>query len=375
MNRKIKVLFTSPNLKPGGSQKQLVNILNGLDRKLFDLSIFLTYKEGEFINQLSPDIKLITSPKINVLKALNFINHFFYIIYFIKVVYMIKPQILYSRHRTKIINAFVGKLFKIATVNGEGNNIYHTLIKKNRRFTYTIRKLTAKFSTITIANSQSLADELKETFSLRDNVKVIYNGVDINGINIKSKENLEHRWFNEDIPVLVSVGRLEEQKGFKTLIQAVKEVNKSKEIRLIIIGDGKLKSQLIDYTKHLGLENNIDFIGVTINPYCYMARCDLFVCSSVYEGLANVLLEAITLGKPVISTNHKHGASEIIKDGVSGILIPVEDSKSLAEAILRVLKDKKLNSKLRNESRKSSEKFSNDVMISNYEKLFSNILH
>jgi glycosyltransferase involved in cell wall biosynthesis len=101
-----------------------------------------------------------------------------------------------------------------------------------------------------------------------------------------------------------------------------------------------------------------------------MARCDLFVLSSLYEGMPNVLIEAMALGLPVISTNCPYGPSEIIEDGKNGILIPIGNPQAISEAILRVLGDKQLRDNLRIEAKRRAKDFSLESMVSEYTELF-----
>ena len=109
------------------------------------------------------------------------------------------------------------------------------------------------------------------------------------------------------------------------------------------------------------------------NPFPYIAKADIFVCSSLYEGFSNVILEALALGKPIISTNHEHGADEIIEDHKNGILVPVKNPRKMADAIIKILENQELKESLEKEAKKRSGNFSIDKMISRYEKLFTEI--
>ena len=116
-------------------------------------------------------------------------------------------------------------------------------------------------------------------------------------------------------------------------------------MRLIIIGNGK-KEKLEAFAEKLSIRDKTDFFSAVPNPFPYMAKADIFVCSSLYEGLSNVMLEATALGKPVISTDHRHGANEIIENGKSGILVPVGDPQGIAKAIIKILDDRQMRETL-----------------------------
>ena len=115
-------------------------------------------------------------------------------------------------------------------------------------------------------------------------------------------------------------------------------------LRLLLVGDGPLRSKIASAAKELGVGDKIDFTGSVLNPHKYAARCNLFICSSLFEGLSNSLLEALALGLPVVSTDHDFGANEIIENGKSGILVPVGDSEQMAEAVLKLLQNRTFRS-------------------------------
>ena len=210
-------------------------------------------------------------------------------------------------------------------------------------------------------------------FSLDSEVEVIYNGIDIEDIREKSKEEESHKWLGTETPLILAMGYLkDDQKGFSYLLEALEIVNRAKSARLIIIGNGK-KEKLEELSMKLSIRDKTDFFSTVPNPFPYMARADIFACSSLYEGLSNVILEALALGKPVISTDHKHGANEIIENGKNGILVPTRDPQKMADAILKVLEDGELRQSLEAEAKKRSENFSRDKMISGYEKLFGDM--
>jgi len=370
-----RILFVSPNLAAGGAQRQLINIANGFHQRGYEVSVFLFYDKGNLSNSLDKDIKIFSPYSIKVLERLRL----FWILYgtlrLLRVIMTEKPDLLYSRQWPKIPVAIIGKILKVKTVSVEGNNLEHTLLLKKRPLLFRIRRLCAQLSDKVVANSSSLACEVKEVFNLDSDVAVIHNGIDIEGIREKSKEEQSHKWLGDETPLILAMGYLkDDQKGFSYLLEALEIVNRSKPARLIIIGNGK-KEKLEELSMKLSIRDKTDFFSTVPNPFPYVAKADIFACSSLYEGLSNVILEALALGKPVISTDHKHGANEIIEDGKNGILVPIRDPQKMAEAILKVLEDAELRRNLEEEARKRSENFSREKMISGYEKLFSGMWH
>ena len=367
-----KILFVSPNLGAGGAQRQTINIANGFHRKGYNVSVFLFHNKGELKDSLDKNIKIFSPPSVPVVKRFKILWIVYGIIHFFKTVLFEKPDILYSRHWPKIPMAIIGRILGIKTVCGEGNNLKQTYFIKEKSLRFYARQLGVRLSDRVVANSESLAREVKEVFRLNSEVRTIYNGIDIEDIGEKSKEEQSHKWLGTEIPVIIAVGSLKTQKGFSYLLQAVEMVNRTKNTRLIIIGNGD-KKEFQDFSKKLSIENKTDFLSAVANPFPYIVKADIFVSSSLYEGLSNVILEALALGKPIISTDHKHGANEIIEDHKSGILVPVRNPREMADAIIRILEDSELRKSLEKEAKKRSENFSRDKMTSEYEKLFSEI--
>jgi len=138
-------------------------------------------------------------------------------------------------------------------------------------------------------------------------------------------------------PVILGAGRLTVQKDFATLIRAFARLREKRPCRLIILGEGRQKAKLQALAAELGVAEAVDLPGFSDNPYACMARANLFVLSSRWEGSPNVLTEAMSLGTPVVSTDCPSGPREILADGRHGPLVPVGDWQALATAMQQVL--------------------------------------
>ncbi len=153
-----------------------------------------------------------------------------------------------------------------------------------------------------------------------------------------SQEPVSHRWLNDpEVPVILSVGRLGLQKDYGTLLDAFALVLNSRRARLVIVGEGPDRPMLTARIEELGIADSVDLPGFTHNPFAYMKRARVFVMSSLFEGLPAVLIEAISCGTPVVSTNCLTGPREILDDGKWGRLVPVGDQQAMAEAIVQTL--------------------------------------
>lgn len=192
-----------------------------------------------------------------------------------------------------------------------------------------------------VAVSKGVAEDLARVTHLsQDKIKVIYNPVITEKLKKNSEEPLEYSWYKSgEPPVILGVGRLTAQKDFPTLIRAFEKVRRVQSARLMILGNGPERLKLRALIKELGLEETVSLEGHVENPYAYMKQAKVFVLSSAWEGLPTVLIEAMAVGTPVISTNCKSGPAEILDYGKYGDLVPVGDVQAMADAISKVLSD------------------------------------
>ena len=345
------------NLGGGGSEKQTIELANGFARNGCEVTILLTDKKMDMTSQLSSGVKII-SYNSNA----NFLSRFCFVY---KTAKQRKPDILYSRFwTTKPAVIFAGKILGIKTVAVEVSNIKESL----KRWPPIVRNAIGfakifcyRMADMVIANSNGGRKRLAQ-LGVGEKIWTVQNGVDIERIEEQSREEVAHRWFDKEIPVATAVGRLFPSKGYENLVKAVSAVNDVTPLRLLLIGDGPLKSKIASTAKELDMEDKIDFTGSVLNPHKYTARCNLFICSSLFEGFSNSLLEALALGLPVVSTDHDFGASEIIENGKSGILVPVGDPEKMAEAVLKLLQNKAFAEEMGEEAKKRVREFNVEKM-------------
>jgi glycosyltransferase involved in cell wall biosynthesis len=188
-------------------------------------------------------------------------------------------------------------------------------------------------------------------------------------VSALASEKLDHRWFedNED-PVILGVGRLNEQKDFQTLLRAFANVLKKRHAYLVILGEGEERSSLEVLSEELNVAHRVHMPGFVRNPYKYMARSDVFVLSSKFEGFGNVIVEAMACGCPVVSTNCRSGPTEILENGKWGRLVPVEDPLRMSNAINESIASPLPPSKER------AQDFTAEVIMDQYCSLIYNLL-
>lgn len=196
------------------------------------------------------------------------------------------------------------------------------------------------FAQEVVAVSDDVTNELRGRCGVEPGTSTtIRNPLDVEQVVAKSRQKVDHKWLLDDIPVVMGVGRLVEQKQFSVLLQAFDLLTRHTEARLILAGSGPLKEELQNLTIDLEIEDRVDFLGFVSNPYKYMRRAGLLVVSSRYEGFGLTLTEALACGTPVVSTDCPGGPADILNDGEYGELVDVGDPRGLADAMSRTLKN------------------------------------
>jgi len=205
-----------------------------------------------------------------------------------------------------------------------------------------------------------------------DFVKVIYNGIEPK----RAVDPFPYRKHLGNKKVLLSAGRMTEQKGFDFLIQATSLLRARRDdFAVVILGKGRLEGQLKRMVKHQGLEDTVHFWGFQENIEPYMAGCTVFVLASLFEGMPNVVMEAMALGRPVVATD-VNGVRELMVDGETGLIVPPRDPEAIAAAVNRLLDDPQLAREMGIRGRQRVEQhFTVDRMISELEEYFRGLVY
>lgn len=335
---KNKVALFLPSLRGGGAERVMLNLASGLAKENLSVDLLLAQAEGEYIDQVPDNVKIIDLNSSRILKTLPKL---------IRYLSKENPESILSALTHANIVLILAKLISTSTTkvvisehSNLTNGIKYSKNIKERIFPLFI-KFTYKFADEIVAVSNGVAEDLKRRIKIKKNdVKVIYNPI------------LEDRVFSQAImplndsismnrPFLLSVGRLTEAKDYATLISAFSLIAHQYDGNLLILGEGEEKEKLEQLALKSGLDNRVIFGGFSDNPYKYMKHCDLFVLSSKWEGLPTVLVEALALGANVVSTRCPSGPEEILQDGKLGILTPVGNETKMAENILLGLEYKR----------------------------------
>ncbi len=321
------LLIFSPSIEDGGVEKNLYNITNYFSDKINRVSIITANynKRDKFKNRVN-----FISPNNNLWNYSNryvktFICLLLFVLFFIKE----KNKVTILSFNSNIFAILTAKIFfcdiiirSNASPQGYSKNKLKKIIFSN------ILKQANKV----IVNSLEFKKQVMLAFGI--NAICIYNPLEnIQYFNKLSKKKISFDFFKKNSLNIISVGRLVDQKDHITLLKAVKILSNKIKIKLLIVGNGEQKEKLLHFIHDNKIRGIVKIIKFQKNPYPYISKSDLFVLPSLYEGLPNVLLEAQSLKKFIISTDCSTGPKEILSNGKYGELFRVGNYKQLAKKI------------------------------------------
>ena len=322
-----------PTIDVGGVEKNFILISNFLSQNLEKVTIVTTsYK---FKNVFKNNIKFVSLKNKNIEILPRRIKFLIGLILLFLEIVKNKNNLVFS-FQANFYCIILCKLLGTKVIirsNSSPTGWSNNLIKKK------LYKYTLSLSDIVLANSIKFKNVLKKEFGIK--ATFIYNPLNSKEIIKKSKKKINNIFFSNKTINFINVARLEDQKDHITLIKAFAGLNKSTKFKLLIIGDGRNKKKLNRMIIKYRLNNLIKIIGFKKNPYPYIKHSDVFILSSIFEGLPNVLLEALALNKFIISSNCPTGPSEILDNGKGGLLFKMKNSDDLRDKILFYLKNKK----------------------------------
>ena len=348
MQRNQDLIIFMPSIEGGGVEKNLFLISNFLSLKFKNVK-FITL--SKISKKISKKIKIINHKFLS-----NNINSRFLKIILSSIFLMFQIQ----KNRNAVILSFQANLFAIlicwifnrkiiVRLNSSPSGWLKNNIKKK------IFKTIYSLANLIIVNSKEFKKELNRNMNIKS--VCIYNPLDKKNIIKKSKIKFKKNIFpNNKCIKLINIGRLVDQKDHITLLKSINFLKRKLKIKLVIIGQGRNKSKIINFIKDNYLQKNVTILNFKKNPYPYLKSSDVFILSSRYEGLPNVLLEAITLKKFIISSDCPTGPKEILDYGKGGLLFKTGSFKSLSEKILKYKRIKNKNRKI-NFAYNSLEKF------------------
>lgn len=332
------VSIFSPSLNGGGAERVMVTLANGVARRGYRVDLVLASAEGPYLRDVEPSVRIVDLRAGRVIRALWPLAR-----------YLRRERplaMLSAMNHANVVAVLARRMARVPVrvVVSERTTI-SVEVKHARgwsaRAVYALVPWAYRRADGVVAISRGVADDLERFASLAPGtVQAIYNPCDLERIRRLAQAPLSYPWWQpaEARPVVIAMGRLTEAKDFPTLLRAFAVLRTRHDARLLILGEGELRGALAALAQSLGLgEDDVQMPGFVANPYAYLARAALFVLSSRWEGLSNVLIEAMACGTPVVSTDCPSGPREVLEGGRWGRLVPVGDVQALAQAMEAVL--------------------------------------
>lgn len=372
---KIKVLLFTSVLGGGGAERQVVRLANTLDKDLFDVSVGVARGGGSYEQELDvstryyPLTARLRSSTLSMICSVPGLRR------------------LITEERPHIVCSFLEHAHVAAALAVFGLPrpphlvmcVQNTLSEKRGSESY-IGLLTLfaaararRRARKIIALSHGVATDLVEHEGLpHSRIDIAYNSGPIPERTLHPGDALPRRHPGE--LVIVTCGRLVPQKDYSTLLNAFAIVRAQTPARLWLIGEGPQRYELEELATRLGIREAIEFLGFVPYPERFMQAADLFALSSVFEGFGNVLVESLSVGTPIVSTDCPHGPAEIIGSSGAGLLVPPQDPGALAREMLRVLQNPELRNWMSEEALIRAEVFSPRATAASYARAFRSIV-
>lgn len=389
-----KILFCITTLNGGGAEKTLCNITLAMPDDVH-IDILVNCEEPDKDYDHRGNVIPITSVSNRKIRIPFPVKVFFGRYYKL---FQLKKSGGYDAcisfmDKSNIANILTGNKY-CKVILSERTTLSKAVLGRHIKF---LAKMLYKRADCIVTLSKGVEEDLNENFSVpRDRLITIYNGFDADRICKDASADADIN-FDKGCFYFINTGRLEEPKGQWHLIRAFADVAcKHPECRLIICGKGPYMDMLKRMAKEYGIQKKIFFRGFVKNPYAISKRCDAFVFTSLYEGLSNAIIENMICGLPIITTDFRYGAREILapdtnykcqqKDGIEmaeyGIIVPVcsgekkmnkeeleNEERLLSEAMLRVVEDNDLRKYYSGQSLKRAQDFAMDNKVLQWIKL------
>lgn len=345
MIRRIRILFAIGEMSGGGSQRQLIGILQRLNRERFEPQLYIVSRGGELLPEVPADVPVHVFGERHRSK-LWFYPGQAHLARVRDLASVLKEQnidILYDRtyHMTMIAAGATKRrpTTRVSVIVTDPKRDFETNAERFRFLKRGLLKRAYQTADRVLAVSEGVRKTAVGHYDLAPEKTVtVHNFFDIERMDRLMEEPLpagEQRNGNERFEI-AAAGRLHPQKGFQYLLEAVHDLVHQRgrwQVKLRILGTGPLRSALEKYVVEHALKSCVSFAGYRENPLPYFRQADLFCLSSLYEGMPNALVEAMLCRVPVLATDCPSGPAEVLYGGRLGRLVPPADAKRLADAI------------------------------------------
>jgi len=362
-----RICFVLPSLNGGGAERAAVQILNGLDPNRWDRSMFLFAREGPYLSEVDPVIRIASADTASRWGRWRALRSFI------------------AGERPEIVMAFLS-YFSVLTAARAANtgakvvfNLqtpmsafltdadYHWRHGWHKKAFSVVTRTGYAAADLIVATSQGVARDLTSAFGIDPHqIRVLANPVDLDRVRAAAAEPIDERVLPAgDAPLIVAAGRLAEAKNYPLMIEALAALRQQMPARLCILGQGELESNLRALIATRGMGDAVSLAGFQSNPWKYIARAQVFLLTSRYEGFGNVLIEAMACGVPIVATASA-GTRDIVRHDVDGLLIEEHTPRAVAAALFQVLHQADRRLALSKASREGANRFGVTETVAKY---------
>lgn len=348
---KVKIAICVPTTSLGGAETMAAQLAKALNKDLFDVSFITNHSLSKTrvldivtsdsnikIYSLNEDAGMSLRARKKMMRILKQIN----------------PDVIHTHlHSYPYVMTYAIK-HHIPIIH----TMHNMPIFESKKLGRIILKFLFKHKfAIPVGISNIISEQIKELYHVPS--YTIYNPVDVSKFDIKKDKQKQFTF--------ITIGRMSEQKNQQLLLKSFRIlVNNYKNVKLIFVGDGVLKDDLLKLTNDLKLNDYIEYVGNVNDVENYLKIADAFVLSSIYEGLPMTILEAMAASLPIISTN-VGGVKDIVTN--NGILVKV-DENDLAKAMLSLIENEKLCNEFKNNSYENAKNYDLSKIVKEYEELY-----
>lgn len=328
----IPILHLITELDAGGAQSALLRLLEQLDRSRFRPVVACFYNGNGLAAR---QIRELGIPVLDLGMTAWWRLDALWRLY--RLLRRERPYILHCwLFHANFLGRIIGRLARVPIIITSRRNV-----EIGGRWREWLQRWTANLDDKTVAVCEAARQaEISAAGALPDKVVTIYNGIEAVPYAAADRSVIRREFSIADGAFLLGVvGRLHQQKGHVYLFEALAQVRRRfPDVRLLVVGDGRLRAELAAQTQQQNLTDNIIFTGLRQDIPQILAGLDLFVLPSLWEGLPNVVLEAMAAGLPVVATA-VGGTPELVSDDETGLLVPAQDAAALAQAIQRLVEN------------------------------------
>jgi glycosyltransferase involved in cell wall biosynthesis len=367
--RPLRVLAVMASLMGGGAERQMSLFLRNADRARVELTLCLLVRSGEFLDDVPDDVPVVGLGKRSAADAPALVARL------ARVMRTHAPDVVYAKvdyaNTIAAMAAAVGRC-RAPLVLGEESVQSRALAYMNvaplRR---ELLRWSYKRAARVVTPSPGVADDLRGPLRIPAGLlEVIPNMVEVETIRRASREPVELPFARGEVPLVVSAGRLQPMKGQVDLVEAIELLNRRRPVNLLIIGDGPDRPRVEARVADLRIGDRVALPGFVANPFAAMAQADVFVSPSHFESFGNVLVEAMAVGAPIVSTRVPAGPEWLVRDGENGLFAQAHDPADLAARIEDLLDDPLRAQSLAARGRATAREYDVAGVVPRYEELF-----